>query len=64
MLGTSTPVLISIIRILLIIGQIRRSRLQAIALAMISREKQLTGFYECEAPHGHPSGHRRSAINH
>ena len=32
--------------IMLIIGQLRRSRLRAIPVAMIPWEKQLTGFYE------------------
>jgi len=46
MLGTSIPLLIIIsIRILLFIGQLPRSHPWAMPLAMIPREKQLTGFW-------------------
>ena len=61
MLGISIPVLIIIIiiiiiiiRILSIIGQARRRCPRAIRLAMIPREKQLTGFYEYRTSLGGP----------
>ena len=64
MLGTSIPVLIIImIRILLIIRQVHCTCPQAILLAMIPCEKQLTGFYEYGAPLGSlPELHLKSTI--
>ena len=62
MLGTSIPVLIIIIRILLIIGQLCRARPRAITSAMIPQEKQLMGFYGYGVPSGGRLGRWSSAV--